>query len=235
MKTIKTATVTLASLISLSANAAVPGLYAGASVGLQDFLADYRITDVDEDNDVSKSRFKLANDGIMGNIFAGYQQSFFSNAFIAFQADYQFTNTHVQINSNDVDGDTGEESITSQFSKIKNSFGLSVRPGLFINSNYQGYGVIGYRKARFESGLIDSDDDVGSIHFQKKFNENGIEYGVGGQVQVNQKLAVRLELTQTQYKNKPFALPVSDTTLNHKYKVNQGLLSILYHPAVLNK
>lgn len=230
MKTIKTATVTLASLLSLSVNAIAPGLYAGASVGVQDFLADYRITDVDEDNDVSRSRLKLANDGVMGNVFAGYQQSVFSNAYIAFQADYQFTNTNARVFSNDIDGDTGEESVNSQFSKIKNSFGLSVRPGLSINSNSQGYGIVGYRRAHFESGLTATDDDLGPIRFKKKFNENGIEYGVGGQIQINQTAAVRLEVTQTQYKNKSFALPVSNTTFSHEYKVNQGLLSILYHP-----
>jgi hypothetical protein len=54
----------VAGALSLSAQASVPGFYAGLGVGLQDLLADYRVFDVDEDGDVSRTRYKVAEDSI---------------------------------------------------------------------------------------------------------------------------------------------------------------------------
>lgn len=231
MKKIIIKSVLLSVLAANSAMAVNNGFYAGLGLGVADIISDITFTDVDATS-TDRATVQLGSTGALGSLVLGYNFLFGEQFMLGLQLDGQISGVKNEMTTYDSDiFGTSSNTITQ---KYKHGFGLSVRPGSSFNDTTNGFLVLGYRNAKMDYTLNEIDSNFPPLNLTSSQNIHGFEFGLGGEVCLNDQLGLRLEVTQTQYQSKDL-VNVSGSGagaggLSSKMKSNQALLSLIWYP-----
>ena len=165
----------LSSVILHTAAYANDGFYVGALVG-------YNSTDIEYEDNIVPLKSEFSATGGEFGIFAGYEKNLENKLFVAGEVEYVLSGAENELVSG------GESLKTSK----DNSYGVSARLG-YDMGQVRPYVKLGYVRAEFEqelSGTINAKDDE---------SKTGFAYGVGADIAVNDRWAVRGEFTQVAY------------------------------------
>jgi opacity protein-like surface antigen len=215
----------------IAANSAVAmnnGFYAGLGLGVADILTDVTYTDVDAFS-TDRASIELGSTGPLGSLVLGYNFLFGEQFMLGLQLDGQISGVKNEITSYDSDIMYGNSS-SSISQKYKHGFGLSARPGASFNDTTNGFLVLGYRNAKMDYTLNEIDSNFPPLNLTGSQNIHGFEFGLGGEVCLNDQLGLRLEVTQTQYQSKDLVTIAGAGSLGSKMKSNQALLSLIWYP-----
>lgn len=212
-------------LIGTQAQAVNNGLYAGIGLGLQSYLPKISVFEEDP-SDINRLTLNKGKSGLSGHVLLGYSQPLNDKFSIAVQADGMFTGIKAQLQTSNFDKEDNELTTNVQSTKLKNSLGLSLRPAMNLNAQAKAFLIIGYRHSRTNEQLLSTE----TIGFSRNFSYNGVEYGVGTEVNMNPSLGLRLELSQTSNPSKSITDPVTNASFRSKFKANQAVLSLVYYP-----
>lgn len=144
------------------------GPYIGADVGYS--IGSYEVNDpVGPDGDVGP-------DGMNAGLFVGYG---FTQSLLSWLGGY--AGIELGYEWDDADGNIG-----SMVLEKDHNFLATFRPGLVVNQDMLGYGVIGYSRAKFEAN---GDDEYA----------DGLVLGLGGEFDTHTPVKLRVEYDYTNY------------------------------------
>lgn len=165
------------------------GLYAGVEGGFDNY--EVKVDDVDITDlvgiDATGSFDGLSGNGVMGGLFAGYHLGS-GNTFVAIEGFAQFSDASMSISATD-----GIDTIGASIS-AKESFGVAARLGVKVNNATGVYGRVGWLSTNFESKLNDGFDTYTENEY-----EDAIQYGVGLETMVSEKVSLRAEYLMASY------------------------------------
>lgn len=154
------------------------------------------------------TKVHLAATGVFGTLFVGVEK-LFNRFYLAAEINGNISSVeHSQFNDEFV-----HKNFSSQFVKIKNSFGISILPGFQFNPNTLFYGRLGYTNSLVQQKT----SDVSLVNFSHRFN--GFRYGLGVKQAITDRFSVRIEYSRISYGNTagftidPLSLVTKDTQL----------------------
>lgn len=243
----------LSSLLLASSTLFAGGFYAGVSGGYQiltnsiggignEFEADDAVNFYTYSNDFSAT---TEGSGIIGSLFLGYEQAFANKWMLGVEFNAEVMNNH------DKQYDSGQlihntipriAIINGYISASEDvALGITVRPGLLFKNSARIYGILGYEAARFIAGdsyLLQEFTDLTALSASTGHKWlNGFRYGLGTQFDVSERLALRLEINETQYAkvttgsyyNLSNGLPDSESGgLAFKFRTTETSLGLVY-------
>jgi len=241
----------LSSLLLASSTLFAGGFYAGVSGGYQiltnsiggignEFEADDGVNSYLYSNDFSAT---TEGSGIIGSLFLGYEQAFANKWMLGVEFNAEVMNNH------DKQYDSGQlvhntipriAIINGYISASEDvALGITVRPGLLFKNSARIYGILGYEAGRFIAGdsyLLQEFADLTAFSASTGHKWlNGFRYGLGTQFDVSERLALRLEINETQYSkvesgpyyNLSNGLPESGS-IAFKFRTTETSLGLVY-------
>ena len=183
---------------------AAPQLYLGAQMGYQSTDMEYS----DKYSDDFGSNVKTTDysvDGVAGGIFAGAKFYVAEGLYIA---------PEVNLSTSTADGGNEENwsypgyatGDYKQEVEAGTSYGLSVLFGKDLTASTTVYGRLGYQRTEYEVTVSGSNRDTMS----EDETFGGVRYGIGMETDLAERLALRLDWSQTQYSDESF----SETTID---------------------
>jgi hypothetical protein len=216
-------------LVSSSAFSLTDGFYVGAGVGAVDVISKFTVTDIDV-GEYNVFTSQQGNTGFTGVIEGGYNYIWDCFA-LGFQADARFSSASVDFSIYNADVLNGTNTITVNLDN-KNSYGLNIRPAYLFNDSVSTFLVLGYRRTSFDFTVTDSGSLQPTFTYTRSFDADGIEYGIGTEIALNDQLGLRLEVTQTGYQSENLFSVANQGSATAKTTVNQGLISLVWYPVI---
>jgi outer membrane immunogenic protein len=164
------------------------GFYVGAGLGPDTIDFKQRAHIFQPRNFDAIDRTHLSGTGIFGTIFAGYGW-FYNWFFLAPEINANFSSVSFD-SSND---EFIHQNFNTTHYKIKNSYGISVLPGIQINPNSLLYARLGYENARFK--IITTDISIGNASNRR----DGFRYGLGLRTNLYRAFDFRMDYSRVQY------------------------------------
>ncbi|WP_066561323.1 outer membrane protein [Croceicoccus bisphenolivorans] len=165
------------------------GLYAGVEGGFDNY--EVKVEDIDLYDvvgiDATGTLDGLSGNGAMGGLFAGYHLGG-RNTFVAVEGFAQLSDASVEISATD-----GVDTIGLAV-KAKESFGVAARLGMKVNPSTGVYARIGWLSTNFEATLND-----GIETYKDSESEDAIQYGLGLETMVAEKVSLRAEYVISSY------------------------------------
>ncbi|WFM71357.1 outer membrane beta-barrel protein [Halomonas sp. CKK8] len=220
-------TIPAAMLLAGSSTAvlAAPQFYLGAQAGYQDTAVEVSGSDTYSD-DVETNSFSFKQDsydasGIAGSALAGVKFDVGSNAFVSLEANIGTSNAEAEFSdSSSYSYDEGEFSGSgsrSSFQRFESgkTYGIAALAGLEVTPSTSVYARLGYQRTEFEysrgwSSSSEYSDPWGSgsssdgDSYSEDESFGGIRYGVGMETAIGERVAVRLDWSQTDYSSEDF-------------------------------
>jgi opacity protein-like surface antigen len=202
---------TTGALLLASNLACASGFYVGAGGGYQTLTN--AIGGIG--NEISSGTYEYTNDftaktegsGILGTIFVGYNFLFADKFMLGIDLNAEWMNNHIRLydEGSTIDADVMQLAIVNGlvYNAEDIALGVTVRPGLVLKNNARVYGILGY-----EAGRIVAEDTFTSYlqgimdtYHVSSGNRwlNGFRFGVGTQLDVTDRIALRFEINETLY------------------------------------
>lgn len=224
MKAIYTIPAALLLAGASSAALAAPQFYLGAQAGYQDTAVEVTESEsgsfADGFGSYSDSSKLDSYDvsGVAGSLLAGVKFDAGDKAFVSLEANIgtsdaeaEFTDSYSE--SYD-DGSISGNYSESDFQKLESgkTYGIAILAGLEVTSSTSVYARLGYQRTEFEyseGGSFQTSDsfgfsDSGGYSYSEDETFGGIRYGVGMETAVSERVAVRLDWSQTDYSSEEF-------------------------------
>ncbi len=194
------------------------GFYVGAEAGYDSFRVRQGIS--------AAGTISMVNSvtGWVGGIFAGYGQYFDNFYYLGGEvlANYNGSNPNI-FTLGDNDGDTFSQKV-----KIKNTWGISLLPGIKLNDYVLGYLRLGYDWTKFESTLSGVDATAPAT-FSVSNNKTlgGWDAGLGMEALAGDNWSLRTEYNHIWYNSNT----ANSAGISNSYNIsdNQFMLGLVYH------
>lgn len=206
-------------------------LLSGLYVGGQAAYDSYRIRQIstsigDSTDDLTSISDVRSAVGIAGGLFAGYGFYFNGPLYLGTEVWANANNAGVSTRNISFAASTGD----NESSDINGrwSWGVSVLPGLKINSGSLLYGRVGYARHRIKTSGSFFDSVFGTTYFNKSFWYSGFQFGVGAELIVAGPWSVRTEFDHTFLGNNTTTITGINTT-TWSASDNQFSFGVIYH------
>jgi outer membrane immunogenic protein len=186
------------------------GFYLGGQVGYDSYRTRANIGG-------TAANPALSATGFVGGLFAGYGQYFSDFYYLGAEIFADYSNASSTFNATDGGTDTVSLKHTAY-----GSYGISLLPGLKVNTSTLAYLRLGYNTSRLK-GQDSANGVYGSGSVSKSNWSNGFNYGIGLETAVYQNWSVRGEYSHTDYSS--FRTPVTKYSPSN----NQFMVGVLYH------
>lgn len=166
------------------------GFYIGAEGGMDNYelSADLDLGDFDPAFDGTSATLDgLSGDGVMGNLFAGYQYPI-GGGFVSIEGFVGLSDASMKASVTD-----GVDTVSIK-TEARESYGVAARLGLRVNQSTGLYARVGWLNTKFK---VTASDGVDSLSDSE--TEDAIQYGAGLETMVAEKVALRFEYLLTDY------------------------------------
>lgn len=212
-----------------SAAVASPQFYLGAQAGYQDTSLEVSIdwSDVAFPEYGGSSSEDYSVSGIAGGVFAGVKFNLGERFFISPEINLGTSNADGGITSRDYGPDYSySESFEAEAGR---SYGIGVLLGSEVTANTSVYGRLGYQRTKYE--LTYKESYVNNAFPEFSYSEStsdsdtfsGFRYGVGVETAVSERLALRLDWSQTRYSSKRYDVGDEWTNVTQSFKPTESL------------
>ncbi|MDO8955052.1 MAG: outer membrane beta-barrel protein [Gammaproteobacteria bacterium] len=216
-------------LTLLASSAYASGFYTGVTGGY-DSTDFYKTLTIDENNaQIYDKQDNLAGKGFFGGALLGYRFDI-GRGFIATELDGNLSS--MKYNGWFVDNTVSPGQTSTATLSINKSYGISLSPGYYINSNVALYGRIGFERGDFQ--YSESKATLGNASYGITENQwlNGWKVGAGLLTALTPRLDLRLEYDHIRYDtytNTTFPLePGQYRTMKLSPESNQFQLGLIY-------
>lgn len=195
------------------------GPYVGVGVGYDSYRIRQNSSISDDDGDVFSANPPLSGRSFVGSIFAGYGQYFNNMFYLAGELNYNFSDAEAKYSVGNA--------LSAYNASIsgRNSFGVSLIPGVKVTDASLLYAKIGYVRTNFKATESQTGALTGNYNTSVSKNVSGTDYGVGMETLVSDKLSVRAEYNYINYNS------FTNATSGSKFspKDNQFMVGLVYH------
>lgn len=168
--------------------------FSGPYIGLEGGMDNYELSagldggDIDPDlAGASASLDGLSGDGVMGNVFAGYQMPV-GPGFVALEGFVGLSDASMSASLSDGVDTFGIKA------EAKESYGVAAKFGMRLNTSTGLYARVGWLNTRFKVSATDGVDTVSDSE-----TEDAIQYGAGLETMVAARTALRFEYLIADY------------------------------------
>lgn len=183
--------------------ASPPGFHVGVNVGAATYQGRQTITDGDINNASQITTAQGSKTGINGGLSGGLNIVLNRRFEINVQVDgnrYNEAMTPVDMYYMNNNGQTTDHVTTSE--RVKNSYGVSIRPLIRVNKDSGVFFLVGYRKAKFLSSIREEEIGVKEVSLNDPTNREGFDYGMGLDIALSPRVNMQLEVAKTNYQGK---------------------------------
>ena len=198
------------------------GFYVGAGVGYDMYRIGKQVSVADGDGDSISSSRHASGAGWVGGIFGGYGM-YFDRFYLAAELLGNWSGASAGGNDS-INNADGSFIATSSNVDVRETYGISILPGIKVNDATLAYVRLGYNRTKFNPSETVTTDDTAAITTSNSNTRGGFNYGVGLETVVWQNISVRGEYTRTNYSS-------FNTSIGTTYKIsdNQVMAGVIFH------